>query len=66
MEKCCLCNKESKELFVSPWTGRFDPGEENLCDSCYFLEEEDLLDYLYRNDLACVDGCCSCCGCSCY
>lgn len=65
MIKCAICNDEmSKENgYRDPWENL--DYDELLCESCFYSQEEQVYDYLFDMDYSCVNGCCSCCGCSC-
>lgn len=66
MDKLCCdnCSKElpsSDSLLYSPW----EDGS-MVCNDCFEEQDGDVYEYLSQMDYACVNGCCACCGCSCY
>lgn len=74
--------KEMQELLKHDWNCTFckshqdklalryeDPWEELpdfICKECFENRSEEVDDYLLINDYSCINGCCSCCGCTCH
>lgn len=62
MNKCERCKQLVSEVLVeSAWED-----DTYVCKDCYEETEQETYDYMSDMDYACLNGCCACCGCSCF